>query len=77
MNRKFCLDLTLEELKAWCSENGIQSYRAGQIYKWLSSGVTDTSDMNNVPIAVRTKLEESFIFGSFEVTDRRYDEAGI
>ena len=70
MNRKFCLDLTLDELKAWCQENGIQSYRAGQIYKWLSSGVTDTSDMNNVPKDIRGKLEESFIFGSFEVRQK-------
>ena len=70
MNRKFCLDLTLDELKAWCQENGIQSYRAGQIYKWLSSGVTDTSEMNNVPKDIRAKLEESYIFGSFEVRQK-------
>ena len=70
MNRKFCLDLTLDELKAWCQENGIQSYRAGQIYKWLSSGVTDTSEMNNVPKDIRAKLDESFIFGSFEVRQK-------
>ena len=67
MSGKFCLDLTKEELEIWCKENGIQSYRAGQIHKWLSSGVTDTKDMNNVPAAVRAKLEESFIFGSFKV----------
>ena len=67
MSGKFCLDLTKEDLELWCKENGIKSYRAGQIHKWLSSGVTDTTEMNNVPAAVRAKLEESFIFGSFKV----------
>jgi 23S rRNA (adenine2503-C2)-methyltransferase len=67
---KFCLDLTKEDLELWCKENGIQSYRAGQIHKWLSSGVTDTSEMNNVPAAVRAKLEENFIFGSFKVRQK-------
>ena len=71
---KFCLDLTKEELELWCKENGIQSYRAGQIHKWLSSGVTDTKDMNNVPAAVRAKLEESFIFGSFKVRQKLISE---
>lgn len=70
MSGKFCLDLTKEDLELWCKENGIQSYRAGQIHKWLSSGVTDTADMNNVPAAVRAKLEESFIFGSFKVRQK-------
>ncbi len=74
MNRKFCLDLTKEELDVWCHENGIQSYRAGQIYKWLSSGVTDTSDMNNVPAAVRAKLEESFIFGGLKIRQKLVSE---
>ena len=70
MSGKFCLDLTKEDLELWCKENGIQSYRAGQIHKWLSSGVTDTSEMNNVPAAVRAKLEENFIFGSFKVRQK-------
>lgn len=70
MNRRFCLDLTREELVQWCRDNGIQSYRAGQIYKWLASGVTDTSDMNNVPAAIRSKLEESFIFGGFKIRQK-------
>lgn len=74
MNGIFCLDLTREELEQWCRDNGIQSYRAGQIYKWLSSGVTDTSDMKNVPVSVRQKLEESFLFGKFVIRQKLLSE---
>ena len=74
MNGKFCLDLTREDLEFWCKENGVQAYRAGQIHKWLSSGVTDTADMKNVPAALRTKLEESFIFGSFKIRQKLVSE---
>ena len=70
MNGRFCLDLTKEDLEQWCKENDIQSYRAGQIHKWLSSGVTDTSDMNNIPQTIRTKLNESFIFGNFKIRQK-------
>jgi len=51
--KKFCLDLKKEDLEAWCKENSMPSYRAGQIYKWLSSGVTDTNKMTNLPADLR------------------------
>lgn len=70
MDKRFCLDLTLDELKEWCRVKSIQAFRAGQIYGWLSSGVTDTSDMTNVPKNVRSMLEEDFIFGQFKVLEK-------
>ena len=70
MDKKFCLDLTLEDLKEWCDSNSVQSFRAGQIYGWLSSGVTDTAEMTNVPKNLREKLEEDFIFGRMKVVER-------
>ncbi len=68
--KRFCLDLTLEELKEWCRAKSVQSFRAGQIYGWLSSGVTDTEGMTNVPKNVRAMLEEDFIFGEFKVLEK-------
>ena len=64
--KKFCLDLTEEELLKWCLDNGFPKFRAGQIRKWLDSGVTETSRMTNVPAAMRQKLEEDFIFSSMK-----------
>ena len=67
MAGKFCLDLTLDELKAWCDEQHVPSFRAKQIYKWLSSGVIDTAEMTNIPKDLRAKLEEDFIFNGMSV----------
>ena len=67
--KKFCLDLTEEEILKWCLDNGFPKFRAGQIKKWLDSGVTETSRMTNVPAAMRQKLEEDFIFSGMRITD--------
>jgi len=63
MSRKFCLDLTLDELTQWCRNRSLQSFRAKQIYGWLSSGVVNTSEMTNVPKDVRLRFEEDFDVG--------------
>ena len=70
MDKRFCLDLDLSDLKNWCSERSVKSFRAAQIYDWLKKGVTDTSDMTNVPKDVRAMLEEDFIFGGFRVLQK-------
>ena len=67
MAEKFCLDLTQEDLKAWCDEQHVPSFRAKQIYKWLSTGVIDTAEMTNIPKDLRAKLEEDFIFNGMTV----------
>lgn len=64
---KFCLDLTLEDLKTWCEEQHVPSFRAKQIYKWLSSGIIDTAEMTNIPKDLRARLEEDFIFNGMTV----------
>lgn len=66
----FCLDLSLSDLNAWCEEKGYPKYRAGQIYKWLSSGAIETSEMTNIPKTIREQLESDFDFGSFHVIDK-------
>lgn len=61
-SKRFCLDLTLQDIKDWCAEKNLPLYRADQIYKWLSSGVIDLNEMNNLPKAIRTELDNSFAF---------------
>lgn len=67
--KKYCLDLTAEDILKWCRDNGYPKFRAQQISKWLSSGVTDTSGMTNIPNAMREKLEEDFIFSGMRVIE--------
>ena len=70
MDKKFILDLTQGDVKEWCSARGIENYRASQIYKWISAGVTDTSEMTNIPKKVREMIDEDFITGGFKVLEK-------
>lgn len=73
-DRKFCLDLTEDELTAWCLDNGYPKFRAGQIMKWLSAGITDVSGMTNIPKTMRDKLSEDFIFSDMKIVDEFISE---
>ncbi len=66
-DKKFCLDLSLEDLLLFCDVHGIPKYRSGQIFSWLAKGVVRTSDMNNIPKDIRALLDEEFIFDGFDV----------
>ena len=70
MEKVFCLDLTAAELEKWCRENSYPAFRAKQIFKWLSSGVIDLSEMTNLPKDIKAKLDEDFIFSGISIFDR-------
>ncbi|MBP5655570.1 MAG: 23S rRNA (adenine(2503)-C(2))-methyltransferase RlmN [Clostridiales bacterium] len=73
-DKKFCLDLTREDLLLFCDSQGIAKYRADQIFSWLSRGVVRTDDMKNVPKDIRGLLEEEFIFEGFDVIHKFVSE---
>ncbi|MDX1671325.1 MAG: 23S rRNA (adenine(2503)-C(2))-methyltransferase RlmN [Balneolaceae bacterium] len=51
--------LTKEQLHAFCSEMGLQSYRADQIFQWLyQKGVSSFDEMTNLSKDLRAKLDE-------------------
>ncbi|MCQ2465982.1 MAG: 23S rRNA (adenine(2503)-C(2))-methyltransferase RlmN [Clostridia bacterium] len=67
MDKKFCLDLNLAEIKNWCSVNNFPGYRAEQLFKWLSTGVISLDQMTNIPKNMREALNEDFIFDGMTV----------
>jgi len=69
-NRRFCLDLTADDIALWCKEKGFPSYRAGQIGKWLASGVIDPQNMSNIPANIRASLSEDFIMNGMTVAHK-------
>lgn len=73
-DKKFCLDLDLNDLMLFCEAQGVPKYRAGQIFSWLSKGVVRTSDMNNIPKDIRAALEETYIFEGFDVIHKFVSE---
>ena len=51
-------DFTLCELEEFLVLNGEQKFRAKQIFKWLSQGVTDFDEMTDISKKLREKLNE-------------------
>ena len=45
--------MTLEELTAWCREQGQPAFRGRQLFQWLSRGVVSTQEMTDLPKALR------------------------
>lgn len=67
MDKKFCLDLNLAEIKQWCSDKSFPAYRAEQLFKWLATGVISLDQMTNIPKNMREALNEDFIFDGMTV----------
>lgn len=64
MIKKKLLGLTLAELKIVASETGLPSYAAAQIADWLyKKKISSISDMTNISVANRLKLEEHYEVG--------------
>lgn len=52
--------MTQEMLGEWLKENGQPAFRAKQIREWLDAGVTDFSQMTNLPKDLRATLAAEF-----------------
>lgn len=59
--RRFVLDLTLQDWEKWTADFGYPRYRAKQIFAWLSKGIIHPERMVNLPENIRTAVSESFI----------------
>ena len=61
--------MDLELLTDTLAELGEPGYRAGQVWRWLASGVTSYDEMTDLPLALRTELAERVAFSSLTVVD--------
>ncbi len=52
--------LTKEELEAVFAEHTIERYRATQVWQWLYKHVDSFSQMSNLPLSLRSRLDEIF-----------------
>ena len=48
-----------EELETYLVSLGEPRFRAKQVFSWLSKGAEDFAAMRNIPLSLRTKLEQS------------------
>ena len=60
-NRRLFYDLDRDDLLGFVEAGGWPRYRADQLYDWQQKGITDFSEMKNVPKTIREALSDSFI----------------
>jgi len=69
--------LNSEQLQEFCSDLGLQSYRADQIFQWMyQKNVTEFSEMTNLSKDLRSKLEEVAEIHSVQLTARQQSKDG-
>ncbi len=56
-----------EQLKSFLVEKGLPAFRAKQIRTWLDAGVTDFSQMTNLPLSLREQLSEWFAVPTVQI----------
>ncbi|HKP54490.1 MAG TPA: 23S rRNA (adenine(2503)-C(2))-methyltransferase RlmN [Chloroflexia bacterium] len=75
--RQNVFDLTPEKLTALLADWGEPPYRARQVLHWVYKElVTDFSQMTNLPLALRSKLEEHLRIGSAELVAQKISSDG-
>ena len=77
MNKTDIRSMYLPELKEMLKALGEPNFRADQLFYWLQSGVTDFSDMTNIPKSLRNKLSENAYIADVKIIKRyasRLDE---
>ncbi|HSG72254.1 MAG TPA: 23S rRNA (adenine(2503)-C(2))-methyltransferase RlmN, partial [Planctomycetaceae bacterium] len=66
--RRHILDLSSDELKAWCERHDQGAYRAVQIRRWMfGKRVGSFEEMHDIPAALRASLSEEFVLFSSEI----------
>ena len=69
--------MTLEEIQAVLKEWSVPAYRAGQITEWLyQRNANSFAEMDNLPKALRTRLQEGFLLSRAELRTRLDSEDG-
>eukprot|EP00607_Mallomonas_marina_P006102 CAMPEP_0182432438 /NCGR_PEP_ID=MMETSP1167-20130531/56357_1 /TAXON_ID=2988 /ORGANISM="Mallomonas Sp, Strain CCMP3275" /LENGTH=393 /DNA_ID=CAMNT_0024619959 /DNA_START=89 /DNA_END=1270 /DNA_ORIENTATION=- len=70
-------DQSLDDLKELMLNWNEKSFRAKQVNEWVyERGVTNCSQMNNLPLSLRQKLSEHFAFGSLKLADEQISKDG-
>lgn len=62
--------LNLSELEALITDLGQPKFRAGQLFKWLQSGVASFDEMTNLPSNLREELSERCYIADLKIIRR-------
>ena len=64
-----------EELEDYCKTLGQPKYRAGQIFAWLTKGVSSVEEMKNLPKALRETLAAETTVSALRCLRKRFSAA--
>lgn len=62
--------MTEEEIKQYLIDIGQPSFRAGQIFKWLHTGISSFDEMTNISKELRNHLNENFYIADLKIVRR-------
>ena len=62
--------MTVSELENYFSDLGQPKFRAGQVFKWLHSGITDFTEMTDIPKTLRETLDKNCYIATAETVRR-------
>lgn len=57
---RFLYDIAFTEIEEWVKDGGYPKFRAKQIYKWISRGITSFDQMTDLSKEIRGSLSEDF-----------------
>lgn len=63
--------MTLEEIQVEFSALGFPKYRASQVNSWLLNGTHQFSDMTNLSLDMRKKLDEMYLIPTIQIADKQ------
>lgn len=66
-NKTDIKNMEIDELRQWFEGIGEKGFRAKQVYSWIYKGVTDFSDMRNLPKSLIEKLDSEAYISSLEI----------
>lgn len=70
-HKKFIKNYALAEIEEYFTANGLQSYRAKQLFNWLyERNISDFNDMTNFSKDLRAKLSEEFSVAALTLEER-------
>ena len=74
VQKRSLLDLSPEELRREMTEAGEQAYRAAQVLRWIFRGAASFSQMTDLPLDLRTKLEEKYDYPGIRIEKKEVSE---
>ena len=71
MDRIDIKSMALDELQKDFAELGFQKFRAGQVYKWLHSGVSSFDEMTNISKQLRELLCDKYFIPTVKIVKKQ------